>query len=130
MESSIPLKSSIQIYQKSCLYILFFPCYIFLLSFGVAIFLWKRPKENQITNLLTLFLLTCSLAYTSIGASSRGDIIGKMVIGYCIVFCLVLFIHFFATLFLLSPYKMALFPFEMALFTTHITNMLLSYGIR
>ncbi|WP_107925602.1 sensor histidine kinase [Lysinibacillus parviboronicapiens] len=71
-----------------------FPLLYFLLSFGVAIFLWKRPKENQITNLLTLFLLTCSLAYTSIGASSRGDIIGKMVIGYCIVFCLVLFIHF------------------------------------
>ncbi|MGE7093618.1 ATP-binding protein [Lysinibacillus sp. NPDC048646] len=71
-----------------------FPLLYFVLSFVVAIYLWKRTKENRITNLLTLFLLTCSLAYTSAGASGRGDLVGMMVIGLCLVLCLVLFIHF------------------------------------
>ncbi|MGN4124937.1 sensor histidine kinase [Lysinibacillus sphaericus] len=71
-----------------------FPLLYFVLAFGVAFYLWKRNRENQLTNLLILFLLTCSLAYTSIGASGREDLLGKMVMGHCIVMCFVLFIHF------------------------------------
>ncbi len=71
-----------------------FPCLYFVLSFSVAIYLWKKNKDNQLTRLLTLFLLTCSLAYTSTGASARGNLIGLFVISICLVLCLVLFIHF------------------------------------
>lgn len=71
-----------------------FPMFYFVLCLCVAIYLWKRNKDNFITQLLMLFLLTCSLAYTSIGASSRGNLLGMMVNGVCIVLCLVLIIHF------------------------------------
>lgn len=49
-----------------------FPMFYFILCFCVAFYLWKHNKDNFITKLLILFLLTCSLAYTSTGASSRG----------------------------------------------------------
>ncbi|MFE3574400.1 sensor histidine kinase [Lysinibacillus sp. NPDC059133] len=71
-----------------------FPLFYFVLSFGVAIFLWRRNTDNLLTSLLTLFLLTCSLAYISTGASVRGNLIGGFVIGIGIVLCIVLFIHF------------------------------------
>lgn len=71
-----------------------FPIFYFLLAFGVAIYLWRRNKDNPPTFLLTLFLLTCSLAYISTGASARGNLIGQVVIGIGIILCMVLFIHF------------------------------------
>ncbi|MCS1384136.1 sensor histidine kinase [Lysinibacillus sphaericus] len=71
-----------------------FPMFYFILCLSVAIYLWKRNNHTLITKLLMLFLLTCSLAYTSVGASSRGNIIGMIVNGICLVLCLVLIIHF------------------------------------
>jgi len=71
-----------------------FPLFYFVLSFGVAIYLLLRNKDNLLTILLTLFLLTCSLAYISTGASVRGNLIGILVISIGIVLCIVLFIHF------------------------------------
>ena len=71
-----------------------FPLFYFVLSFAVAIFLWRRNTDNLLTSLLSLFLLTCSLAYISSGASARGNLIGGFVIGIGIVLCMVLFIHF------------------------------------
>jgi len=71
-----------------------FPLFYFVLSFGVANYLWRRNKDNPLTSLLTLFLLTCSLAYVSTGASVRGNLIGSLVIGAGIILCIVLFIHF------------------------------------
>lgn len=71
-----------------------FPMFYFVLSFGVAIYLCRRNKDNLLTSLLTLFLLTCSLAYISTGASARGNLIGSLVITIGIVLCIVLFIHF------------------------------------
>lgn len=71
-----------------------FPLFYFVLSFSVAIYLWKRNKDNQLTSLLTLFLLTCSLTYISTGSSVRGNQIGALVIGIGIILCIVLFIHF------------------------------------
>ncbi|MGE7693953.1 sensor histidine kinase [Lysinibacillus sp. NPDC094177] len=71
-----------------------FPLFYFVLSFGVAIYLWRRNKDNRLTSLLTLFLLTCSLAYISAGASGRGNLIGSSIITIGIVLCIVLFIHF------------------------------------
>jgi len=71
-----------------------FPLFYFVLSFGVAIYLWRRNKDNLLTNLLILFLLTCSLTYISTGASIRGNLIGGFVISIGIVLCMVLFIHF------------------------------------
>ncbi|MDD1503538.1 ATP-binding protein [Lysinibacillus sp. CNPSo 3705] len=71
-----------------------FPLFYFVLSLGVAIYLLQKNKENQLTSLLTLFLLTCSLTYISCGASSRGNLIGEAVISIGIVLCILLFIHF------------------------------------
>ena len=71
-----------------------FPIFYFLLAFVVALYLGYRNKNNVPMFLLTLFLLTCSLAYISTGASARGNFIGGIVIGVCIVLCMVLFIHF------------------------------------
>lgn len=77
-----------------------FPLFYFVLSFCVAIYLWRRNKDNQLTSLLTLFLLTCSLAYISTGASVRGNLIGSSIITIGIVLCIVLFIHFLQFYFL------------------------------
>ncbi|MEK8197995.1 MULTISPECIES: ATP-binding protein [unclassified Lysinibacillus] len=71
-----------------------FPIFYFLLAFVVALYLCQRNKNNLSTFLLILFLLTCSLAYISTGASARGNVIGKFVIGICIILCMVLFLHF------------------------------------
>ncbi|MGE7113125.1 ATP-binding protein [Lysinibacillus sp. NPDC047702] len=71
-----------------------FPIFYFVLSFGIALYLWRKNKDNQQTRLLILFLLTCSLAYISSGASSRENLLGMLVIGIGIILCLVLFIHF------------------------------------
>lgn len=71
-----------------------FPLFYFVLSFSVAIYLWRRNKDNLLTSLLLLFLLTCSLTYISTGASIRGNLIGGFVISIGIVLCMVLFIHF------------------------------------
>ncbi|MEK5231961.1 ATP-binding protein [Lysinibacillus sp. FSL K6-0232] len=71
-----------------------FPIFYFLLAFAVAVYLDARNKNNVPMFLLTLFLLTCSLAYISTGASARGNLVGGFVIGICIVLCMVLFIHF------------------------------------
>lgn len=71
-----------------------FPIFYFVLSLGVAFYLWKKNKKDQQTKLLTLFLLTCSLAYISTGASARGDLLGMLIIGIGIVTCLVLLIRF------------------------------------
>ena len=54
-----------------------------------------KNKDNPLTSLLTLFLLTCSLTYISCGASSRGNLIGEAVISIGIVLCILLFIHFY-----------------------------------
>ncbi|WP_155591000.1 ATP-binding protein [Lysinibacillus cavernae] len=71
-----------------------FPLFYFILAFVVAFYLCQRNKHNLSTFLLILFLLTCSMAYISTGASARGNMIGKVVIGICIILCMVLFIHF------------------------------------
>lgn len=71
-----------------------FPIFYFILAFVVALYLCHRNNNNLSTFLLILFLLTCSMAYISTGASARGNVIGKFVIGVCIILCLVLFIHF------------------------------------
>lgn len=71
-----------------------FPIFYFLLSLGISFYLWKNNRKDKKTKLLTLFLLTCSLAYISTGASARGNLIGMLVIGIGIILCLVLLIHF------------------------------------
>ena len=45
-------------------------------------------------NLLILFQLTCSLAFISPSASARGNIIGSLVIGTCMISALILLLHF------------------------------------
>ena len=74
-----------------------FPIFYFLLAFGVALYVWRRNQNNLSTFLLILFLLTCSTAYISTGASARGNMIGMFVISSCIILCMVLFIHFYNT---------------------------------
>lgn len=71
-----------------------FPIFYFFLAFGVALYVWRRNQNNLSTFLLILFLLTCSTAYISTGASARGNMIGMFVISSCIILCMVLFIHF------------------------------------
>ncbi|GLC88953.1 ATP-binding protein [Lysinibacillus piscis] len=71
-----------------------FPIVYFIFSFGVACYLWRKTMHHALTNLLIYFLLTCSLAYTSTGASGRGNIVGMFVVGIGILLCLVLLIHF------------------------------------
>ena len=74
--------------------LIIFPTLYFALSICVTIYLWRKNKDNFLTTLLLLFLLSVSLAYISSIASSRANNIGNIVINFCIILCLVILIHF------------------------------------
>lgn len=74
--------------------LIIFPMLYFVLSICVTIYLWRKNKENFLTILLILFLLTVSLAYISSIASSRANSMGQIVINFCIVLCITILIHF------------------------------------
>ncbi|MFJ7736620.1 sensor histidine kinase [Lysinibacillus sp. NPDC097287] len=71
-----------------------FPMLYFVLTIFVTLYLWKKNRDNFLTILLILFLLTVSLAYISSIASSRDNSIGILLIGFLIISCLVILIHF------------------------------------
>lgn len=71
-----------------------FPILYFVLSICVSLYLWKKNTKNYLSTLLILFLLTVSLAYISSTASSRDNSIGILAIGFLIVLCLIILIHF------------------------------------
>ena len=73
---------------------LLFPLLYFVLSICVTIYLWRKNKDNFLTTLLILFLLSGSLAYISSIASGRINLLGGIVINFCIIICLVILIHF------------------------------------
>lgn len=71
-----------------------FPMLYFVLSICVTLYLGRKNKSNFLTTLLILFLLAVSLAFISSIASSRGNSVGILVIGFLIILCLTILIHF------------------------------------
>ncbi|WP_339149303.1 ATP-binding protein [Sutcliffiella sp. BMC8] len=70
------------------------PSLYFILSLGLAWYLFVKQHQNRLNTLLILFLLSVSLAYISGGASSRLDTIGLYVNGTFLVLCLIFLLHF------------------------------------
>ncbi|KOO51824.1 hypothetical protein AMD00_05120 [Viridibacillus arvi] len=71
------------------------PLIYFLLILSLAIYLYKQKSGNVASlNILIYFLLTVSLAYCSVGASTQLHPVGSIVNSTCLILCLVLLIHF------------------------------------
>lgn len=73
---------------------LFFPLVYLLLTIYVALYIYRKQKKELSALVLIQFLLCIALAYGSAGASSRGDIVGRLVNGVTLVGCLVFYIQF------------------------------------
>ncbi|MFJ7737085.1 sensor histidine kinase [Lysinibacillus sp. NPDC097287] len=79
---------------KQFYYMLVIPfCYYFLTLF-IVLYLYYKQKNTALLNLLILFMLNVSLAYVSIGASSRLNNIGNVVNSSSMILCLALLLHF------------------------------------
>ena len=73
---------------------LLFPLLYLVLTVYVAIYIYRKQKEEHSAFILIQFLLCIALAYGSAGASSRGDIVARIVNGVTLVGCLILYIQF------------------------------------
>lgn len=76
-------------------YMLFlFPSAYFLLTLVTTTYLYYLKRHIALTKFLISFLLSVSLAYISIGASGKTNIIGLIINSSCMVLCLVILLHF------------------------------------
>ncbi|TQR16316.1 sensor histidine kinase [Psychrobacillus soli] len=73
---------------------LFFPIAYTLLTVYVAIYIYRKQKEEPSALTLIQFLLCIAVAYGSAAASSRGDIVGRIVNGITFGGCLIFYIQF------------------------------------
>ncbi|MFJ7972096.1 ATP-binding protein [Psychrobacillus sp. NPDC096389] len=71
-----------------------FPLLYLILTIYIAIYIYRKQKEEFSAFVLIQFLLCIAVAYGSAGASSRGDLIARIVNGVTLVGCLVLYIQF------------------------------------
>lgn len=71
-----------------------FPVLYTLLTVYVAIYIYRKQKEEPSAYILILFLLCIALAYGSAGASSRGYYFVRLVNSVTFAGCLVLYIRF------------------------------------
>lgn len=100
-------------------------CY-YLLSLFITVYLNYKQKNNNLINLLILFILTTSLAYVSGGASSRLDYVGIVVNRSTMLLCLVLLIHFLKEYFKFLNIKWFFFDNVKALYAIPVFIILIS----
>lgn len=74
--------------------VLLVPTSYYLLSLLISIYLYLKPKNTILINLLILFILSVSLAYLSIGASGILNTFGIIVNRGSMLLCLVLLLNF------------------------------------
>lgn len=86
-------------------YVLLLPGCFYLLSLIISIYLYYKQMNSKLINLLILFILTVSLAYVSIGASGRLNIVGTIVNRSSMLLCLVILIDFLKNYFLFLNLK-------------------------
>lgn len=86
-------------------YVLVLPGCFYLLSLIISIYLYYKQMNSKLINLLILFILTVSLAYVSIGASGRLNIVGTIVNRSSMLLCLAILIHFLKNYFLFLNLK-------------------------
>jgi two-component system sensor histidine kinase ComP len=65
-----------------------------LISFFVAGLLYRKMWHTRSARFLSLVFLNMAAIFMSIGASSRGDILGKMFVGTLVMLLPVVFLHF------------------------------------
>lgn len=65
-----------------------------IFSFGLAIFLWLKAYGYPSAKSLAFVYFAVSLIFISLGASSRGDALGKFIVYNTVMVLPVLFIHF------------------------------------
>lgn len=75
-------------------YVLVIPACFYFLTLIIVIYLVKKQKNTFLLSLLTLFMLTVSMAYVSIGSSGSLNKLGILVNRGSMLLCLVLLLHF------------------------------------
>ncbi|QQP15015.1 histidine kinase [Lysinibacillus agricola] len=75
-------------------YMLIVPSIYYFLTLLISFYLYYKQKNTELLNLLILFILTVSLAYVSIGASSKLNGVGIIVNSGSMLLCLIYLLHF------------------------------------
>ncbi|MGE7109936.1 ATP-binding protein [Lysinibacillus sp. NPDC047702] len=75
-------------------YVLVIPACFYFLTLIIVIYLVKKQKNTFLLSLLTLFMLTVSMAYVSIGSSGSLNKLGIVINRGSMLLCLVLLLHF------------------------------------
>ncbi|PAD23145.1 ATP-binding protein [Terribacillus saccharophilus] len=70
------------------------PGIYFLMTILISTYLYFYKRHIPLIKNLIIFLIVVSLAYISMGASGRGNILGQVIISSSMVLCLVLLIQF------------------------------------
>lgn len=78
---------------------LFFPGFVFICCLILSISISRPKDKNSITVLLSYFLLVFGLGYISGGASSRGDLLARVVTSFSLSLSPVILLHLITGLF-------------------------------
>ncbi|MGE7911390.1 sensor histidine kinase [Lysinibacillus xylanilyticus] len=101
------------------LHVFIIPLVYFLINLAISIYLYTYKRTSfQSLNIFILYILTVSLTYSSVGASTQMDRLGMFIMSNGIILSLILLIHF------LSNYHISL-----NIKLTFIVNKRFLYGI-
>lgn len=106
--------------------VLIVPASYFFLTLIISFYLYYKQRNNTLLSLLILFILTVSLAYVSIGASSKLNSIGIIVNSGSMLLCLVILIHFLRNYFLFLDLHWQLFNNIKLFYTIPLAAVFLS----
>lgn len=77
------------------LHVFIVPLVYFLINLAISIYLYTYKRTSfQSLNIFILFILTVSLTYSSVGASTQMDRLGMFIMSNGIILSLILLIHF------------------------------------
>lgn len=107
-------------------YLLIVPACYYFLTLIISIYLYYKQKKDVLLILLNMFILTVSLAYVSIGASSKLNNIGIIVNSGSLLLCLVFLIHFLRNYFSFLEIEWALFKKIQVFYTIPLIAVILS----
>ncbi|WP_342505793.1 ATP-binding protein [Sporosarcina sp. FSL K6-2383] len=78
---------------------LFFPSIVFIICLVLSFIITRHRDKNNLTVLLSYFLLVFGLGYVGAGASSRGDLLARIIISFSLVLSPVILLHLLTGLF-------------------------------
>lgn len=115
------------------------------LSFLMAIVIYKKIHQSKSAFILSCVFLNIGLVFTSLGASVRGDTVGKFIISAGVISLPVVFLHFLVVLmeekgkihvvtnyvrYLYIPVVLAFFVLMTTFLPMHVTYYIYSFSVR